>query len=116
MKILSGDTVQVISGKDKGKTGVVLKSIAGKNLTKKGSNVPTISVSDKILIKGVNIIKKAVKRDVSESGFSEYEKPVLVNKVKLLCPSCKKPARVGYKIVSGKKSRVCKLCDKVITK
>lgn len=101
MKIKKGDTVLVISGKYRGKTGKVLKAFP-----KEG----------KVLVEGVNIVKKHVKpKRVGEKGqIVQIPKPIDVSNVKLICPSCKKATRVGYKIFEKEgekeKVRVCKKC------
>lgn len=106
MKIQKDDTVLVISGKYRGKTGKVLK---------------TFPKEMKILVEGVNIVKKSMKpRRVGEKGkIIEIPKPINVSKVKLICPFCKKAVRVGYKILKEKeekiKMRICKKCKAEIT-
>jgi large subunit ribosomal protein L24 len=97
MKIKKGDTVLVISGKWKGKTGKVLRAFPKEQ---------------KILVEGVNIVKKHLKPGGKrEKGqIVEIEKPIHVSKVKLICPECKRPTRVGYEKVGDKKMRVCKKC------
>lgn len=105
MKIKKGDTVLVISGKYRGKTGKVLKAFPKEM---------------KVLVEGVNIVKKhqRPKRAREKGQIIEIPKPIPVSKVKLICPSCKKATRVGYKILNeeGKKIkvRVCKKCKKEI--
>ena len=102
MKILKGDTVKVLIGKDKGRTGEVIKS-----LPKKG----------KIVLKGLNIFKKHIKASQGNPGsIIEKERSLFVSKVALVCPSCKKTVRVGYQIdKSGEKYRICKKCKSIIT-
>jgi large subunit ribosomal protein L24 len=97
MKIKKGDTVLVISGKWKGKIGKVLRAFPREL---------------KVLVEGVNIVKKHQKpKRAGEKGqIVEIPKPIPVSKVKLICPSCKKATRVGYKIEDNKKFRVCKKC------
>jgi len=97
MKIKKGDTVLVISGKWKGKTGKVLKAFPREF---------------KVLVEGVNIVKKhqKPKRSGEKGEILEIPKPIPVSKVKLICPSCKKATRVGYKIEKDEKFRVCKKC------
>lgn len=105
MKILKGDKVQVIAGKDKGKQGEVLQT------------APRVG---KILVEGVNIIKKHIKAEQSKKGVKvgqRIELPAFINisNAKLICPNCKKPARVGYLIdEKGEKKRVCKKCKQII--
>ncbi len=101
MKIKKGDQVIVISGKYKGKKGKVLKVIP-----KEG----------KIVVEGVNMIKKHMRpRKEGEKGEVVHKPaPIYVSKVMLICPKCKKLTRVGYKIVDGKKYRICKKCKSEI--
>jgi large subunit ribosomal protein L24 len=101
MKIKKGDTVLVISGKWRGKTGKVLRAFPREF---------------KVLVEGVNIVKKHQKpKRAGEKGqIVEIPKPIPVSKVKLICPSCKKATRVGYKIEGDKKFRVCKKCGQKI--
>jgi len=101
MRIKKGDTVLVICGKYRGKTGKVLKV-----LPKEG----------KILVEGVNIVKKhqRPKREGEKGQIVELPAPIDISNVKLICPNCKKATRVGYKISKGKKSRICKKCGQEI--
>ena len=95
MKIKKGDTVQVLSGNDKGKTGEVLE---------------VIPKTEKIIVKGVNVRKKHVKprKQGEEGGIISVECAIHSSKVNVVCPKCGKPARLGYKVEDGKKVRVCK--------
>lgn len=103
MKIKKGDQVLVISGKWKGKVGKVLKAFPREK---------------KILVEGVNLVKKHLrpKRSGEKGQIIEIPKPIWVSKVKLICPSCKKPTRVGYKILEEKKEKIryCKKCSFVL--
>ena len=97
MKIKRDDKVIVLSGKDKGKTGKVL-------------------VADpkalKVIVEGVNVATKHQKaqKKGQDGGIIKVETPIYVSKVQLVCPKCGKGTRVAYKIVDGKKVRVCKKC------
>ena len=97
MKIRKGDTVQVLSGNDKGKTGEVLE---------------VMPKQEKIVVKGVNIRKKHVKprKQGDEGGIISVECGIHSSKVNVLCPKCNKPARIGYKMEKDSKARVCKKC------
>jgi large subunit ribosomal protein L24 len=97
MKLRKGDTVKVLSGNDKGKTGEVLEVIPKK---------------DKVIVKDVNIRKKATKpRKAGEAGgIIASEHPVTASKVAVVCPKCGKAVRVGYKVEKDNKVRVCKSC------
>ena len=97
MRIKKGDTVQVLSGNDKGKTGEVLE---------------VIPKTEKVIVKGVNVRKKHVKprKQGEEGGIISVECAIHSSKVNVVCPKCGKPARLGYKVEDGKKVRVCKKC------
>lgn len=97
MKIKKGDTVYVIRGKDKGKSGKVVKALPKKN---------------KIIIEGINLVKKHIKpkRSGEKGEIITIPQPIDVSKVKLICPNCKKPTRVGYEIKEDNKFRKCKKC------
>ena len=97
MKIKKGDTVQVLSGNDKGKKGEVLE---------------VIPKTDSVVVKGVNVRKKHVKarKQGEESGILSIECAVLANKVNVVCPKCGKATRIGYSEEKGEKVRVCKKC------
>jgi len=101
MKIKKGDTVNVIIGKDAGKRGKIVK-VQPEELT--------------VGVEGVNIFKKHIKGDGQkrESSIVDLIKPVPVSNVMVICKSCSKPTRVGFKEVDGKKKRFCKKCGKFI--
>ncbi|MFA6518766.1 MAG: 50S ribosomal protein L24 [Candidatus Shapirobacteria bacterium] len=103
MKILKGDKVSIIVGKDKGRSGEVIRAIP-KSL--------------KVVVKGLNLFKKHIKPAQGRPGaIVEKERPLLVSKVMFICPSCQKPARVGYQINDSKqKSRICRRCKAIITR
>jgi len=99
MKIKKGDKVLVISGKDRGKTGEVIRAI------------PEFK---KIIVSGVNIKYKheRSKKGKEKGQRVEFAAPMSASNVKLICPKCSKAARVGYKILSDKtKRRICKKCQ-----
>jgi large subunit ribosomal protein L24 len=101
MKILKGDTVKILIGKDKGREGLVVKSIPKKS---------------QIVVKGMNIYKKHIKPSQGKPGsIVERERAMTVSKVALICPSCKKAVRVAYQIdKSGEKSRICRKCKSML--
>jgi large subunit ribosomal protein L24 len=97
--VRKSDTVVVISGKDKGKTGEVLK---------------VFPKTGKVLVQGVNIVKKHQKANKSqvESAIIEREAAINSSKVMLYCNKCKKATRIASKILEdGTKVRVCKKCS-----
>ncbi len=98
MRIKQGDKVVVIAGKDKGKEGKVLK---------------TLRNSSKVIVEGVNIVKKHIKPSGGEDGrIAEIEAPLHVSNVMLYDEKAKKGTRVGYEVKDGKKIRVSKKSDK----
>jgi large subunit ribosomal protein L24 len=101
MKILRGDKVKILIGKDKGREGEVVKAMPKK---------------DKIVIKGMNLYKKCIKPSQGKPGsIIEKERAMTVSKVALICPNCKKAIRVAYQIdKSGEKSRICRKCKTIL--
>lgn len=101
MKIKKGDKIIIISGKDRGKTGKVLRAFP-----KEG----------KILVEGVNLRKKHQKpRKSGQKGqIINMPAPIFVSNVKLICSKCGKAVRAGYKIDEKKKYRICKKCGQEI--
>jgi large subunit ribosomal protein L24 len=102
MKLKKGDTVIVLSGKDKGKQGEILRAMP------KG---------EKLIVEGVNVATKHQKprRQGDAGGKISIETPIYACKVQLVCPKCSKPTRVAHKILDdGTKTRVCKHCAEVI--
>ncbi len=97
-KIKKNDQVKIISGKDKGKTGKVLRVF------------PT---EEKILVEGLNLRKKHMKpRKEGEKGQRiEIPGKLNISNIMLVCPKCGKDTRVGYKIVEKNKFRFCKKCQ-----
>ena len=97
MRIKKGDTVKVLSGNDKGKTGEVLEVIPKTN---------------KLIVKGVNIRKKHTKprKQGEEGGIIAVECAIHSSKVNIVCTKCNKPTRIGYEIQKDEKVRVCKRC------
>ena len=95
--VKTGDNVQLISGKDAGKTGKVL----------------AVSPAEgKVIVEGLNMVTKHVKprRQGEQGGIVKAEGAMYASKVMPVCPKCNKPTRVGHAVVDGKKVRVCKKC------
>ncbi len=99
-KLKKEDTVQVIAGKDKGKQGRVLKILRD---------------SDRILVEGVNLVKKAQKKRKQQDrgGILEIEAALHSSNLMIVCKKCG-PTRIGYKMVGDKKTRVCKKCGEAL--
>ena len=100
-RIHKDDKVMVITGKDVGKIGKVLK---------------ILRKADKVLVEKVNVAKRHVKPNPyrkEAGGIVDREIPIHVSNLMVVCSSCAKPTRVGYRHTeSGKKIRFCKKCDK----
>ncbi len=109
MKLKRGDNVLVISGKDKGRTAKILKSLVKERM---------------ILVEGINLKKKHIKPKKEGEKGQVVAKPVPMDasNVKLVCPKCGKATRIGYKIEKdpsnprkvSKKFRICKKCGSEI--
>ena len=101
MKIRKGDTVQILSGNDKGKTGEVLE---------------TIPKTSRIIVKGINIRKKHIKpkKQGEEGGIVPVECSIHSSKANVVCPKGGKATRIAMKVEDGKKVRVCKKCGAII--
>lgn len=101
MKIKKGDTVKILSGNDKGKTGEVLE---------------IIPKADKIIVKGANVRKKHVKprKQGEEGGIISIECAIPSSKVSVVCSKCGKATRIGYSEEKGEKIRICKKCGSKI--
>ncbi|MBR5944281.1 MAG: 50S ribosomal protein L24 [Lachnospiraceae bacterium] len=95
-KIRKDDTVEVIAGKDKGKRGTIVRVIRDK---------------DRVIVSGVNIVKKAMrkKNQQDRGGIVEVEAPLHISNVAIVCKKCG-PTRIGYKLDGDKKFRVCRKC------
>ena len=101
MKIIKGDTVLIISGKDRGRKGKVLDVFPKEN---------------KVVVEGINLKKKHQKPKKSgEKGqIISFPGPLSLSSVKLICPKCGKAARVGFKGTGKGKVRVCKKCKQEV--
>lgn len=103
-KIQKGDTVEVISGKDIGKRGEVLK-VDPKN--------------ERVIVEGINIIHRHMRptQDMPQGGIVENEGPIHISNVQLVCPRCDERARAGVeRLDDGTKVRVCKKCGEDVDK
>lgn len=96
-RIKTGDTVMIITGRDRGNTGKVL-AYSPKE--------------DKVIVEGQNFVTKHIKprRQGEVGGIVKAEGALYASKVMPVCPKCNKPTRVGYTVKDGEKVRVCKHC------
>lgn len=103
LHVKKGDTVLVLSGKDKGKQGKIVKALPKKA---------------KVVIEGVNQVKRHTKPSQAnpQGGIITKEAPINASKVMLVCPACKKATRIKKTEVAGVTVRVCKKCGEVIDK
>ncbi len=101
MQLKKGDTVKVIAGKEKGKTGKILRVVADK---------------DKVVVEKLNFVKRHQKPDAKgKGGIVEKEAPIHISNVMLLCSKCNAAVRVGHKTLEdGKKVRICGKCDEIL--
>jgi len=101
MKIKKGDTVLIISGKDRGRKGKVIEALPKEN---------------KLFVEGINLRKKHMKPKKSGEKGQIVETPAPLNSsdVKLICSKCGKAARTGYKLEGKKKYRICKKCGQEV--
>jgi large subunit ribosomal protein L24 len=98
LKIKKGDSVRVLTGKDRGKTGTVTRAIPE---------------AGKVIVDGINVAKKHQRatRATMQGGIIDKDMPIPVANVAVICPSGNHPTRVGYKVdADGTKTRVCKKC------
>lgn len=99
-RVKKNDEVRVMTGREKGKSGRVLK---------------VDQIKGRVLVEGINMVKKAVKKKKQNDrgGIIEIESPLDVSNVMIVCKKCG-PVRTGYKFENDKKVRVCKKCGEVV--
>ena len=102
MAIKKGDTVQVLTGKNRGKKGKVIRVLPERG---------------KVIVEGVNIAKRHQRPSRNfQGGIIEKAMPLQASNVMLVCPRCSEPTRISYKTTSEKKVRVCQSCDEIMDK
>jgi len=96
VRLRKNDVVKVISGREKGKSGRILRIDAG---------------AMRALVEGLNMVKKAVKakKQNQKGGITSVEAPLALAKLMIVCKKCC-PTRIGYRLDGGKKQRVCRKC------
>ena len=99
-KLRKEDNVQVITGKDKGKKGRILKILRDK---------------DRVVVEGINLVKKAQKKRKQQDrgGIVEVAAAIHSSNVMLICKKCG-PVKIGYKSGVDKKVRICRKCGEAI--
>lgn len=101
-KIKKNDTVMVIKGRDRGKTGKVSRVMA---------------VQGRVVVERLNIVKRHSKPSgaASPGGIVEKEAPIRISNVMVFCDRCNAPVRVGFKAnTDGSKSRICRRCNETL--
>lgn len=102
-KIRKNDTVYVLAGKDRGKSGRVFKVFPDK---------------ERALVEGINYVKKHARKsqDNPQGGIIQKENPIHISNLALFCKTCNKSAHIGFSsLADGTKSRFCKRCKEVIS-
>jgi len=102
LTLKKGDIAVVMTGKSKSKSGRILSVLPSK---------------EKVIIEGINIVKRHMKpsKKYSQGGIIEKEGPIHISNVMLVCPKCNKSTRIGNtRLDDGKKLRTCKKCKEVI--
>jgi len=105
MHVRSGDTILVIAGRERGKTGQITR---------------VVPKDERVIVSGVNLVKRHMKArpGIAQAGIVEKEAPLHASNVMLLCPSCNKPTRIGHRVYEEtgvtRKERLCKRCGEVI--
>jgi len=102
LHVKKDDLVMIIAGKDKGKSGKVLRVMPDKG---------------RVLVESLNLIKRHTRpsQKNNEGGIIEKEAPIAISNVQLLCPGCKQSARTGIRVLEdGSKVRFCKKCNEIV--
>ena len=102
LHVKKDDLVMIIAGKDRGKSGKVLRVMPDKG---------------RVLVESLNLIKRHTRpsQQNNEGGIIEKEAPIAISNVQLLCPGCQQPARTGIRVLEdGSKVRFCKKCNEIV--
>lgn len=102
LKFKRGDKVSILAGKDKGKTGRILK---------------LLPENKAVIVEGINLVKKHLRRrsESEPGGIKEIPSPVNISNIILFCPNCNRGTRYSIKILEDKsKIRLCKRCNRTI--
>lgn len=102
LHVKKDDQVMVIAGKDKGKSGKVLRVLPDKG---------------RVLVESLNLIKRHTRpsRSNSDGGIIEKEALIAISNIQLLCQGCNQPARTGIRVLDdGSKVRFCKKCNEIV--
>jgi len=103
-RLIKGDRVRVITGRERGKEGNIMRVVTAKAT---------------VVIEGLNLVKKATKpnQQNQKGGLIEKEAGIAISNVMAVCPRCNKPTRIGIRhLAEGKRLRVCRRCDEALGK
>lgn len=104
LSVRTGDEVEVISGKDRGKRGTITE---------------VRPLENRVIVEGVNIVKRHLRRQPNalQAGIIDMPAPLSRSNVMLICPNCGEPTRVGHTTLpDGKHARICKNCNEIVDK
>jgi len=104
LHVKKNDMVMIIAGKEKGKSGKVMRVLPEK---------------ERVLVENLNKIKRHTRatRTNAEGGIIEREAPLALSNVQLICKACSKPTRTGIRVLeNGSKARFCKKCNEIVDK
>jgi large subunit ribosomal protein L24 len=102
MKVRKGDQVMVVSGRDRGKRGKIKVVFPRRS---------------RVIVEGIHFVKRHRKPrgQMDQGGIVEFEAPIHISNVMLICPRCKEPTRVGYEFLpEGGKARICRACGEAV--
>ena len=117
MKIKRGDTVEIISGDERGERGIVRDVLRGWKVDGRRRRVRRDPSKDRVIVGGQNIIKKhqrPISQTRTQTGIIELEAPIHISNVALVCSHCDEWTRVGITFVDGVKVRTCRRCGENI--
>ena len=117
MKIRRGDTVEIISGDERGQRGPVRDVVRGWKVDRKHRRIERDPSKDRVIVGGRNIIKKhqrPISQTRTQTGIIELEAPLHISDVALVCSHCDEWTRVGFTSADGIKARMCKRCGETI--
>lgn len=118
MKIKQGDTVEIVSGDERGERGTVRQVLPGWRVDRKRRQVDRDPSRDRVIVGGRNLMKKhqrPVSQTRTQTGIIELEAPIHISDVALVCPQCDEWTRVGFTFADGeRKVRMCKRCGEII--
>lgn len=102
VRIRPNDLIAVTAGKDRGRQGRVMR---------------VLPKEEKVIVEGINFVTRHIghRQNVRQSGRTQQEAPLHISNVKIVCPGCNKPSKLGSRILEdGSKVRVCKACNEVL--